>query len=379
MISQVWRVNLATMLFFTLIQVVVPLIPRYALTVSASPFLIGLVVSAISITAIFLRPVSGFLSDSWARSKLMVLGLAFGSAAYLVLFLSTDIYQIMLGRLLEGAGVALFVPSSMASAVDQAPEGKIGETLGWRSLMIGLGFTVGPALGGLLAEAFGYTTTFGITSVLILFLLPLVLYREPRMVKGSLSVSIKGLLEKHFVVAFVSLVVYAVAWMGLLTFLSAYLKIIGYGDLQIGLFVSIQAISSLALRILAGRAADRNPALMTYIGLLLISLAFLLIALNQEPLRLYIDAVIFGLGIGVFVPGSQTLALAHAHAGSRGFLSSIYTMGMDIGNMVGPLIFGAVIQASGSYPESFLIAPVLTFIAALVVLVPERMGRLKEN
>ncbi|MGF3498273.1 MAG: MFS transporter [Candidatus Methanosuratincola sp.] len=379
MISQVWRVNLATMLFFTLIQVVVPLIPRYALTVSASPFLIGLAVSAISITAIFLRPVSGFLSDSWARSKLMVLGLAFGSAAYLVLFLSTDIYQIMLGRLLEGAGVALFVPSSMASAVDQAPEGKIGETLGWRSLMIGLGFTVGPALGGLLAEAFGYTTTFGITSVLILFLLPLVLYREPRMVKGSLSVSIKGLLEKHFVVAFVSLVVYAVAWMGLLTFLSAYLKIIGYGDLQIGLFVSIQAISSLALRILAGRAADRNPALMTYIGLLLISLAFLLIALNQEPLRLYIDAVIFGIGIGVFVPGSQTLALAHAHAGSRGFLSSIYTMGMDIGNMVGPLIFGAVIQASGSYPESFLIAPVLTFIAALVVLVPERMGRLKEN
>ncbi|MEM4658626.1 MAG: MFS transporter [Candidatus Methanosuratincola sp.] len=371
--------NLATMLFFTLIQVVVPLIPRYALTVAASPFLIGLAVSSISITAIFLRPVSGFLSDTWARSRLMVLGLAFGSAAYLVLFLSTDIYQIMLGRLLEGAGVALFVPSSMASAVDQAPEGKVGETLGWRSLMIGLGFTVGPALGGLLAEAFGYTTTFGITSVLILFLLPLVLYKEAKKEKGSLSVSIRGLSERHFVVAFVSLVVYAVAWMGLLTFLSAYLKIIGYGDLQIGLFVSIQAISSLALRIFAGRAADKDPALMTYLGLLLISLAFFLIALNQEPLRLYVDAVIFGLGIGVFVPGSQTLALAHAHSGSRGFLSSIYTMGMDIGNMVGPLVFGAVIQASGSYTESFLIAPVLTFIAAMVVLVPERRGSLKEK
>ncbi|MBC7127311.1 MAG: MFS transporter [Candidatus Methanosuratincola petrocarbonis] len=379
LISQVWRVNLATMLFFTLIQVVVPLIPRYALTVSASPFLIGLAVSAISITAIFLRPISGFLSDTWARSRLMVLGLVFGSGAYLILFISSDIYQIMLGRLLEGAGVALFVPSSMASAVDQAPDGKVGETLGWRSLMIGLGFTVGPALGGFLAEAFGYTTTFGITSILILLLLPLVLYREPRREKGSLSLSIKGLSEKHFVVAFLSLVVYAIAWMGLLTFLSAYLKIIGYGDLQIGLFVSIQAVSSLALRIFAGRAADKNPALMTYVGLLLISFAFLLIAMNQEPLRLYIDAVIFGLGIGIFVPGSQTLALAHAHAGSRGFLSSIYTMGMDIGNMVGPLVFGAVIQASGSYPESFLIAPVLTFIAALVVLIPERTGRLKEN
>ncbi|MEJ5293015.1 MAG: MFS transporter [Candidatus Methanosuratincola sp.] len=379
LISQVWRVNVATMLFFTMIQVVVPLIPRYALTISASPFLIGLAVSSISFTAIFLRPVSGFLSDAWLRSRLMLLGLALGSAAYLVLFISTDIYQVLIGRLLEGAGVALFVPSSMASAVDQAPEGKVGETLGWRSLMIGLGFTIGPALGGLLAETFGYTATFGITALLILLLVPLVLYREPRKEKVSLSVSIRGLSERHFVVAFISLVVYAVAWMGLLTFLSAYLKIIGYGDLQIGLFVSIQAISSLALRILAGKAADKNPALMTYLGLLLISSAFFLIALNQEPIYLYIDALIFGLGIGVFVPGSQTLALSHAHAGSRGFLSSIYTMGMDIGNMLGPLIFGAVVQASGSYQESFMIAPVLTFIAALVVLVPERFGRLKKN
>lgn len=364
------------MLFFTLIQVVVPLIPRYALTVSASPFLIGLAVSSISLTAIFLRPVSGFLSDTWFRSKLMVTGLAFGSAAYIVLYLSTDIYQIMLGRLLEGVAVALFVPSSIASAVDQAPAGKVGETLGWRSLMIGLGFTAGPALGGLLAEAFGYTATFGMTSVMIIFLIPLVVYKEPKREKGSFSVSIKGLAERHFVVAFVSYVFYAVAWMGLLTFLSTYLKILGYGDLQIGLFVSIQAVSSLVLRIFAGRAADRNPALMTYLGLFMISFAFLLISLNQEPVKLYFDALIFGLGLGVFVPGSQTLALAHAHAGSRGFLSSIYTMGMDIGNMVGPMIFGAVIQASGSYPKSFLIAPVLTFIAALVVLVPERIGRL---
>ncbi len=379
MISHVWRVNLATMLFFTMIQVVVPLIPRYALTLSASPFLIGLAVSSISITAIFLRPVSGFLSDTWARSGLMVLGIAFGSAAYFVLYLSSDIYQIMLGRILEGAAVALFVPSSMASAVDQAPEGKIGETLGWRSLMIGLGFTIGPALGGFLAEAFGYATTFGITSAFILSLLPLVLYREPMRDKGSLSVSIKGLSEKHFVVAFLSLVIYAVAWMGLLTFLSAYLKIIGYGDLQIGLFVSIQAISSLALRILAGRAADRNPGLMAYVGLFTISLAFLLIAINQDTPCLYFDAVIFGLGIGIFVPGSQTLALAHSHPNSRGFLSSIYTMGMDVGDMGGPLIFGAVIQASGSYTESFLIAPALTFFAALVVMVPERRGILKEN
>lgn len=377
MISQIWRVNIATMLFFTLIQVVVPLIPRYALTISTSPFLIGVAVSSISMTAILLRPFSGFLSDVWARSRLMVLGLVFGSAAYSILYLSTDIYQIMVGRLMEGIAVALFVPSSMASAVDQAPEGKVGETLGWRSLMIGLGFTAGPALGGFLSEAFGYRATFGMTALLILLLLPLVVFREPARERGAISTSIRGLRERHFFVALLSLVFYAIAWMGLVTFLSAYLKLLGYGDLQIGLFVSIQAVSSLLLRVLAGRWADRNPALMNYIGLFVVSFAFLLIALDQEPLRLYMDAVIFGVGIGIFIPGSQTLALAHAPASSRGFLSSIYTMGMDVGNLIGPLVFGAVIQATGSYQESFFIAPALTFIAALAVLIPERMKRLE--
>lgn len=243
-------------------------------------------------------------------------------------------------------------------------------------MMIGIGFSTGPALGGVLAEAFGYRATFGITSVLILLLLPLVLFREPKRQKGPIAASIRGLKDSHFVTAFISLVVYAVAWMGLLTFLSAYLKIQGYGDLQIGLFVSIQAVSSLLLRIFAGRAADRRPALMTYLGLFTISFAFLLISLSQEPARLYFDAVVFGIGIGIFVPGSQTLALAHAPASSRGFLSSIYTMGMDVGNLVGPLAFGAVIQATGSYQESFFLAPLLTFAAALLVLVPERTRRL---
>ncbi|MDI9644261.1 MAG: MFS transporter [Candidatus Verstraetearchaeota archaeon] len=374
--SLMWRVNLATMLFFMLIQVVVPLIPRYALTVSSSPFLIGLSVSAISITAITIRPLSGIISDAWARSKMMILGLVFASIAYALLFVSTDVYQIMAGRLFEGVAVALFVPSSMASAVDQAHEGKLGEALGWRSMMIGVGFTTGPALGGLLAEALGYRTTFGLTSILILLLFPLVFFREPLRKRGPIAASIKGIKERNFLVALTSLVVYAIAWMGLLTFLSAYLKIQGYGDLQIGLFVSIQAVSSLVLRIVAGRAADRRPALMTYLGLLTISLAFLLISLDQAPIRLYFDAVIFGIGIGVFVPGSQTLALAHAPASSRGFLSSIYTMGMDIGNLIGPLLFGSVIMATGSYQTSFFLAPGLTFAAAILVLAPERLHML---
>ncbi|MGC8936562.1 MAG: MFS transporter [Candidatus Methanomethylicaceae archaeon] len=367
-ISNTWRLNIATMLFFMLIQVVVPLIPRYALVIGAQPFMIGLAVSSVSFTAILFRPIGGILSDRWSRRNLMLIGLLLGSTAYAILFLSKEIITIMLSRLLEGVAVAFFVPSSIASAIDYAPEGRVGEALGWRSLMIGIGFSVGPALGGLLSELFGYVTTFGITSVLILLLTPLIISTGEERTSSPGGSSLTGLKDGRFVLALISLITYSLAWMGLLTFLSAYLKLLGYGDLEIGLFVSIQAVASLSIRVVAGRASDKNPRLMASIGLLLISLSFFAVYVFEVPPLLYVASLIFGIGVGFFMPASQTLALAKSPPNSRGFLSSVYTMGTDVGNLGGPLIFGAVIETYGSYQSAFAMAPVLPFLSALLVL-----------
>ncbi len=369
MISRTWRLNIASMLFFMLIQVVVPLVPRYALTIGASPFEIGLAVSSVSITAIFLRPLSGFVSDRQSRSKMMVLGLFLGSSSYLLLSASEGILPVFAARLIEGAAIASFIPSSLASAVDEAKDGKIGEALGWRSLMVGIGFTAGPALGGFLSEAFSYRTTFLITALLMLTLVPAVVYKDAKRPPPSRVSTLRGLRERDFGIAFSSLVIYAVAWMGLLTFLSAYLKLMGFGDLEIGLFLSVQAIGSLGIRVIGGRMADRYPDTMTFSGLSVIGLALFLVYLNPTPPWIYAAAAVFGPGVGLFVPGSQTLALKRSSPSSRGFLSSIYTMGMDIGNLVGPLVFGLIVQ-SGGYRASFAVAPVLMIVAALAVAIP---------
>jgi predicted MFS family arabinose efflux permease len=50
-------------------------------------------------------------------------------------------------------------------------------------------------------------------------------------------------------------------------------------------------------------------------------------------------------------------------------------MGVDIGNLIGPILFGAVIQSTGSYTASFAMAPVIALAASLIVLVPSAMGR----
>ncbi len=366
--------NIASMLFFSYVQLVVPLIPRYALVIGATPFMIGLATASVSITAILFRPLSGVLSDRTSRSLLMLLGLLFAAAAYMILFFSSTVEVIIIARLLEGIAIASFVPSSIASAVDQAPPGKLGETLGWRSLMIGLGFMVGPALGGFISQSVGYTATFGIASVLLLVLAPAVIIKEaPR--QPPPKSSSRGLTERNFLFALAGLIVYGIAWMGMLTFLSAWLKLLGYGDLEIGLFMSVQALTSLVLRVTAGKWADRKPSLLACIGLLVMAFAFALIYVFMVPPLLYLAAAVLGLGVGAYIPGSQTMALSRSPPHSRGLLSSIYTMGMDVGNLIGPLAFGLIIQATANYRDVFALTPPITLVAALLVLVPTLQSR----
>ncbi|MEM1546214.1 MAG: MFS transporter [Candidatus Methanomethylicia archaeon] len=365
--SATWRLNIATILFFTFIQMVIPLIPRYVLMIEASPSMIGIAVSSMSITAISLRPLFGVLSDKWIRSSLMLLGVILASVSYALLFFSTNIFTIIIARLIEGVAVASFIPSSIASAVDSAPNGKVGETLGWRSLMVGIGFTVGPGLGGVISQFFSYKVTFIIASLLLLLLIPLIQTSNPTRKQLPEEISIRGLSDKYFLTAFFSLIVYAVAWMGLLTFLSAYLKLLGYGDIEIGFFVSLQALSSLILRIIGGKLSDKYPERTTYLSLLIISLSFFMIYIFITPPHLYLASIVFGVGVGIFIPSAQTLALGRQRS-SIGFLTSIYTMGMDLGNLTGPLLLGLLVEYSGNYMNAFLTPSILVFTASILVL-----------
>jgi MFS family permease len=367
------------MLFFTLVQIVVPFISSYAETISSDTLLIGFAVSSISITAILLRPVSGVVSDKWSRSKMMILGLLLASLAYTTLLMASDILQIVIARLIEGLGVASFVPSSIASAVDQAPPGKLGQTLGWRSLMIGIGFLLGPSLGGFFIYLFSFRTTFSISAILLISLIPLVVFKETGHKSSGGSYSFSGLRERNFVVALIGLVTYALAWMGIFAFLPLYLITLGYvaegAALVMALFAAIQGIFSLVLRVMAGRGADKRPDVMAYGGLLVMFLALLVMGQTIVPPFVYLAAPIFGIGIGTYVPGSQTLALMRAPPDCRGLVSSVYTMGLDIGNLIGPIMFGLIIQSTNSFQYIFVLAPTLMLAAAMIVMIPTTIFR----
>lgn len=125
----------------------------------------GLVVSAVFITAFIATPFWGWLGDKVGRKK-MVIRAIFGLAlSQFLAGLSADVYQLFIFRMLQGA-LSGFIAASLALVSANTPREKTGYAIGFLASSTAAGNILGPFVGGLLADSFGYRNVFFITSAL---------------------------------------------------------------------------------------------------------------------------------------------------------------------------------------------------------------------
>jgi DHA1 family multidrug resistance protein-like MFS transporter len=112
-------------------------------------------------------PIWGALADRHGR-RIMVLRAAFGGGFVIALMgLSQNIWQFMSLRLIQGALTGV-VAAASALAISFVPHMRIGFALGMIQMASFAGNAVGPALGGLTADHFGYRLSFGFSGLLFL-------------------------------------------------------------------------------------------------------------------------------------------------------------------------------------------------------------------
>jgi MFS family permease len=113
-------------------------------------------------------PIAGFLADQSASRRLPLLfGLLAIGGATVMLCLARVVWLIVLGRILQGAAAAVVWTVGTALLVDTVGEEKIGETLGWVSSSMGIGFFLAPLLGGIVYEKVGYFSVYYMAFALI--------------------------------------------------------------------------------------------------------------------------------------------------------------------------------------------------------------------
>src|SRR2546426_209935 len=137
-----------------------PVLSLYAAAHGATPTGVGLIIGAHMLAAAVGSIPLGRASDIWGRRPLMLAAMALSVATSLLLPLFESEYALVAIYGLAGLGVAAFTPSALSLVGDAAPPSKIGHAYAWYSTAHYGAIAIGPFLGGVLAEWWGYRAAF---------------------------------------------------------------------------------------------------------------------------------------------------------------------------------------------------------------------------
>lgn len=130
--------------------IVVPILGRYAERFGANGFQVGLLFASFSLAQMVFAPVLGRVSDRVGRKPVIVFSLVGTAVGCFVTGAAGALWVLFLGRIIDGASGASIAVAQGAVA-DIAPPERRAQLLGMLGAAFGVGFVVGPALGGLAA------------------------------------------------------------------------------------------------------------------------------------------------------------------------------------------------------------------------------------
>lgn len=136
------------------LTLVLPLLPYYATEFGASATMVGILVSAFSVSQMASAPVWGRFSDSHGRRPMLLIGLSVTAVAYVLFGLADSILLLFASRVIQGLGGGTIGVVQAYVADASAPKDRT-KALGWLSAVTSLGAVVGPAFGSVMVTIAG--------------------------------------------------------------------------------------------------------------------------------------------------------------------------------------------------------------------------------
>ena len=345
----------------------------------------GWLTFAYAIIQFLFAPIIGNLSDQHGRRPVLLLSLLGFGVDYLFLAFAPTIAWLFVGRLIAGVFGASFTTASAYIADISTPENR-AQNFGMIGAAFGLGFIIGPVVGGLLGQ-YGPRVPFIAAAVLSLlnaaygyFVLPESLPRENRRKfewKRANPVGSLVQLKKYpavagLIISLVLVYISAHAVQSTWTFFNIEKfgwseKLIGYSLGFVGLMIAI--VQGGLIRVIIPKLGNERSV---YIGLLIYSIGFLLFAFASQSWMMFAITVVYSMG-GIAGPAIQGIISSAVPANEQGELQGALTSLMSATSIVGPPMMTNLFswftrpQASLRFPGApFLMAAVLVLISSFL-------------
>ncbi len=340
----------------------------------------GLIFAAPFFAATVATPVWGFLGDRHGR-KLMVVRAALGlTVAATLMGLATTVAQLFFLRVGQGA-ISGFIAAAIALMASSAPRERMGYALGTLQTAIPSGTILGPLVGGYLADRIGARQVFFVTAALTLTsaIIVMALVREGERTRSNEGF---GRIWENYRLVFgtpqIRLLYFVLfgcqfALMALGPVMALFVESLGaHGRLLATTTGAIFAVTGLATVLTAprwGRRSDRGGYRPT-LGIALIGSG--LFALPQglvtAPWQLFLARIPYGVFIGGVVPSVHAMISLRAPDARRAGVLGITSTALMLGNLMGPLLGGAIAGAFGL--RSIFFVSTAVFVAITLFLLP---------
>ncbi|AEB08890.1 MFS transporter [Desulfobacca acetoxidans] len=347
-----------------------PVVPLFAVSLGASTSEVGFINSSFLLMCGLLALPLGLLGDRWGRKRIILLGLLIASSSSLLLYWSRTPLQIIWIYLAFGVGLAMIGPSLMAIVADISPATHLGRAYGWYTTSIYSAMSLGPAAGGLLAEALGYRQVFlFVAGAMFLLLIPVAWFlprSNPRADDHQLpdlSQVISLGWSNHLLHGCWALTLGSCIALGVFfTFFPLYALRHGLNAGQIGVVFAAQAVINALSRIPLGRLSDQTDktrlAIWGFLGLSLVLAAF---SFSHSLTAFIVLAMASGAVQGVGFTPLGALIPEVVPVEARGLAMGGYNTAIYLGMMTGSAGMGPVIHLIGFEPSFFLAALINLF------------------
>ena len=339
--------------------ILIPLVPYMGVRFNAPPEWITPIMGSYSLCQLVAAPFWGRLSDRYGRRPILMTSLAGACVSYLILGFATSIGGLLLSRMLGGF-MAGNISAAFAYASDVSAPDKRAASLGLIGAAIGIGFTLGPAIGGLLAGNNLQTASFllpaTVSACLSVVAIALVAFLLPESNTVRVQVPrigpVRMLLQRpalRYVAAAALLVTTAQSMLDSILGLWA-LDRFGYGPRTVGLLIFCGAVLAVLtqgglVRVLVPRLGEcklATIAVVTFVtGLLIVSEA-------PGVGITVMGLALCGIGMGAFTPSNSALASKQSTGHDRGSVMGTYQTSSSLARVIGPFASGPLYAVLGS-------------------------------
>ncbi|MBE8726612.1 MFS transporter [Flavobacterium hungaricum] len=357
---------LSSLLFSSSFNMIIPELPNYLSSLGGAEYK-GFIISLFTLTAAISRPFSGKLTDKWGRVPVMAVGSVVCLICGFLYPILSSVAGFLFLRLVHGFSTGFKPTATSAYVADIIPRERWGEGLGMHGLCFSIGGALGPALGGMVVNAYGidimfYSSSFlAFLSIVIVMNMKETLVEKEKLQKSMFLISRKDIIDigalPAGIITFFSYTAYGLV----LTLIPDWSEHLGAENK--GVFFTAFTIASVMVRFGAGKVSDRHGRVNVILaGMIVIAAALLVISIGESITILLAGASLYGMGAGILSPAINAWTIDLSDPAHRGKAIATMYISMEVGIGLGALLGGSY------YSDQIMRIPQIMKIDILVLI-----------